>query len=449
MDNPDPGNLRNILLQLLLLAALTGVNAFFASAEIALVSVNKNKLRLLAEEGNKKARRLLTLGENPNKFLSTIQVAITLSGFFASASAATGLSAVVGNWLTGLGLPSGQTVAFFAITLLLSYLTLVFGELYPKRLALRNPERTAMRSLGLLNAASVLFTPFVKVLSWSLDGLMKLSGKPAVSAEETVSREEIQSIVAQSEEKGVIDENEKDMIESIFRFDEKRAGELLTPRTDVYMIEVNAEPSDYLDELMELQYSRIPVYEGDVDNIIGILHYKDLMNAARRLGFDRVQLRPLLREAYFVPESKYIDELFRELQQNKNHIAIVVDEYGGFAGIVTIEDLIEEIMGDIQDEFDTEQPDIVKTGERTYTVRGLTALDKLDEELELGLTSEHSDSVGGYLVEKFGSLPDDGFVGRTLESDGVRFEVLSVDENRFDLLKLTVPDRSADTETEA
>lgn len=429
----------NIMSQFILIAILTLINAFFASAEMAIVSLNKNKIKLLAEDGNKKAQMLIKLMQEPNKFLSTIQVGITLAGFFSSASAATGISAVVGNYLNRFNVPYSQEIALILITIVLSYITLVFGELYPKRVALQKSEEIAMFSVGPILFVSKLTVPFVKLLSMSTNFLIKITGMSSDDLEEKVSREEIRSLVDVGQEHGVINEIEKEMINSIFEFDDKLAEEVMTPRTEVYLINIDKPLNDYLDELLEEKYSRIPVYEGDIDNIIGILYMKDFMVEARRVGFENVDIRSILHPAYFVPERKNIDELFKELQASKKHMAILIDEYGGFSGLVTIEDLIEEVMGKIEDEYDEDEPDVRKIDNNTFMVNGLLPVGELNEHLHLDLDedSEDYDTLGGLLIKLIGHIPKDG-EEKVIEHKNIIFKIEKVKEKRIEKVKICI-----------
>lgn len=302
--DPEPISL---ISQFMLILVLTALNAFFASAEMAIVSLNRNRIKLLADDGNKKATLLVGLLEEPNKFLSTIQVGITLAGFFSSASAATGISEVVGTSLSRLGFPYARPISLVLITLLLSYFTLVFGELVPKRIALQKSEQIAMLSVRPIIFISKLTKSFVKLLSLSTNLMLRIIGMNETDLEEKVSREEIRSLVDVGEEHGVINEIEKEMINSIFDFDDKLAKEVMTPRTEVYMI--NIEQPLSVEELLEENYSRIPVYEGDIDNIIGTLYLKDFLNESYKVGFEHVDIRKLLHDPYFIPECKNIDQL--------------------------------------------------------------------------------------------------------------------------------------------
>lgn len=429
----DPDTVGSIILILVLVL----VNAFFAAAEMAIVSVNKSKLNILAEEGNKKALALKKLTEEPSKFLSTIQIGITLSGAFASASAATGVSSKLGAVLNSYGIPYSSQIAFILITILISYITLVLGELYPKRVALQKSEAIAMFAITPIMFISRIAAPFVKFLSGSTNVLVRLSGINTDNLEEQFSKEEIKSLIEVGQEHGVINETEKEMINGIFEFDDTLAKEVMTPRTDVFMINI-ASPMDKVKyEIMEENFSRIPVYEEDSDNIIGILYIKDFYIEALEKGIENLDIRKILRPAYFVPETKNIDNLFKELQSTKNHMAVLIDEYGGFSGIVTIEDLIEEVMGNIFDEYDENEPDIKKLDNNTYLVNGLLPIDELNEHLDLSLESENTDTIGGFIINLMGSIPKDDD-SRSIKYDNLTFKIEKVNEKRIEQLKVSI-----------
>ena len=444
MDDPGPAN---FIPQLILVAVLTLINAFFAATEMAVVSVNKVKIRNLAEEGNKKAKTLEKLISEQTAFLSTIQVAITLAGFFSSASAATGMSDELGRFLEGFGVPWGTEIAIVIITLILSYFTLVLGELVPKRIALQKSEAVALFAARPVAVCKVVAKPFVKLLSVSTNLVLRLFGMKGENLDEKVSEEEIRSLVEEGEETGVIREAERDMIDGVFEFNDIIAEEVMTPRTDVYMINIEKPLAEYVDEMVNERYSRIPVYEEDVDNIIGILYIKDFMREAYKVGFDKVDVRKILRPAYFVPERKSINELFEELQASKRHMAILIDEYGGFSGIVTIEDLVEEVMGNIEDEFDIDDPDIRKVDASTYLVKGTVTIEELNDELDTALDedSEDYDTVGGLVINLLGHIPPDGYTGTT-EYENLTIKVESVHDKRIERVKIYVHPPAAEEE---
>jgi putative hemolysin len=446
MDDPGPAN---FIPQLILVAVLTLVNAFFAATEMAVVSVNKVKIKNLAEEGNKRARTLEKLISEQTAFLSTIQVAITLAGFFSSASAATGMSDELGRFLEGYGIPWGTEIAIVIITLILSYFTLVLGELVPKRIALQKSEAVALFAAKPVAFCKVIAKPFVKLLSVSTNLVLRLFGMKGENLDEKVSEEEIRSLVEEGEETGGIREAERDMIDGVFEFNDIIAEEVMTPRTDVYMINIEKPLAEYVDEMINERYSRIPVYEEDVDNIIGILYIKDFMREAYKVGFDKVDVRKILRPAYFVPERKSINELFEELQKSKRHMAILIDEYGGFSGIVTIEDLVEEVMGNIEDEFDIDDPDIRKVDASTFVVKGTVTIEELNDELETDLDedSEDYDTIGGLVINLLGHIPPDGYTG-TAEYENLTIKVESVHDKRVERVKIYVHPPAAEEQEE-
>lgn len=433
----DSGPDGSITLQLLLIFILTMVNAFFASAEMAIVSLNKNRLRMLAEEGNKKALLLEKLLEEPSKFLSTIQIGITLAGFFSSASAATGISDDFAQVLKGAGIPYSSQIALVVITIILSYITLVFGELYPKRIALQKAESIALFAVTPIMFISKATKPFIRLLSFSTNLLVKITGHDTENLEEKVSKEEIRSLIEVGQEHGVINETEKEMIESIFEFDNKRAEEIMTPRTEVFLIDITSSSMEIAKKLLEEQYSRIPVYEEDSDNIIGILYLKDYFLEASKHGFENVEIRSILRTPYFVPETKNIDDLFKELQKSNNHMAILIDEYGGFSGIVTIEDLIEEVMGNIFDEYDEVECDIMKVDNNTFIVNGLLAIDEFNDYLDTNLQCEHSETIGGFVVNLLGSIPTEE-EDQIVEYENLVFKIEDVKEKRIEKVRVSI-----------
>jgi putative hemolysin len=431
---PEP-ELGNITSQLVLILILTMLNAFFASAEMAIVSLNRNRIKFLADEGDKKAGLLMKLFEEPTKFLSTIQVGITLAGFFSSASAATGISGRAALTLSRLNIPYSRQISVIGVTIILSYIMLVFGELFPKRVALQRSEAIAMFSVRPIIYVSKIAVPFVKLLSASTNLLVRLFGMDKEGLDEKVSIEEIRSMVEVGQEHGVINETEREMIDSIFEFDDKLASEVMTPRTEVYLINVETPLSEYLDELMEERYSRVPVYEGDSDNIIGILYMKDFFAEARKLGFENVDIRSIMHSPYFVPETKNIDDLFKELQSSKKHMAVLIDEYGGFSGIVTIEDLIEEVMGNIEDEYDDEEPEIRKIDNNTFIIDGMTPIDDFNDYFHVNIESEDYDTIGGFLISLLGRIPENT-EEQNIEYENLVFKIIEIKEKRIERIKV-------------
>ena len=422
----------SLLLQFIVIVALTGINAFFSSAEMAIVSINKNKLKILVEEGNKKAIMLENLMKEPSKFLSTIQVGITLAGFFASASAATGLSQYLSIYLRKLGIPYSRQISMILITFVLSYITLVFGELIPKRIALKSSEKIALSSVGTIVTVSKIFTPFVKFLTFSTNIILTALKMKEDDIEEKVSKEELRSLVEVGREHGIINEVEKEMIENIIEFDEKVAREIMIPRTKVFLIDKNISVDELFEKKEVEVYSRIPVYEDEADNIVGILFMKDLMIEAYRKGFQNVKLPEIMQEAYFVPETKNVNELFNEMQSEKKHIAILIDEYGGFSGIVTLEDLIEEVMGNISDEFDADDSSIKKLSANKYLINGELSLNDLNDYFHIELESKHYDTLSGLLIEHMGYIPEDNEDIEPIIIDGISFKPKRVKDKKIE-----------------
>ena len=422
----------SLILQFIVIVVLTGINAFFSSAEMAIVSINRNKLKILVEEGNKKAIMLENLVKEPSKFLSTIQVGITLAGFFASASAATGLSQYLSIYLGKLKIPYSSHISMILITFLLSYITLVFGELIPKRIALRSSEKTALASVGIIVMVSKIFLPFVKFLTFSTNVILTVLKMKEDNIEEKVSKEELRSLVEVGREHGIINEVEKEMIENIIEFDEKVAREIMIPRTKVFLIDKNISVDELFEKKEVEVYSRIPVYEDEADNIVGILFMKDLMIEAYRKGFQNVKLTEIMQEAYFVPETKNVNELFNEMQAEKKHIAILIDEYGGFSGIVTLEDMIEEVMGNIADEFDADDSSIKKLAVNKYLINGELSLNDLNDYFHIELESKHYDTLSGLLIEHMGYIPEDDEDIEPIIINGISFKPKRVKDKKIE-----------------
>ncbi len=436
---PDPWG--PLLLQLVLIL----VNGWFAATEVAVLSLNEAKLRHDAEEGDKTASKLLKLNESPNKFLSTIQVCITLAGFLGSAFAATSFSDDLAEWIR---LP--ETVCLVLVTLILSYFTLVLGELVPKRLGMYAPEKMARMSLGVLNFFSVLFTPIVWLLSASTNLLLWVMGIDPDAEDEEVTEEDIRMMVDMGEEAGTIEETEKEMIENIFEFNNLSAEDVMTHRTDVTCVWVEEEWDVILQTIRETGLSRFPVYNEDRDDIIGTLNTRVfLLNMQAEKPRT---LREMLREAYFVPQTVPADQLFRDMQTKKIHMAIVVDEYGGMSGIVTMEDLLEEIVGNIYDEFDPkEEAEIVQVDENTWRISGQAPLDDVAEALDVELPLEEDyDTLGGLIFSQFTTIPEDGSTPE-LECCGLHIQVELIEDHRIEralVNKIAVDTEETDQESE-
>jgi len=428
-----------LLSAILLLFLLIFINAFFAASEIALITLNDNKLRMMAEEGDKKAGLLAKLLCEPGRFLATIQVGVTLAGFLASAFAAKSFVDPIVSFLLSIGLPVPEDwlegISLISITLLLSYFSLVLGELVPKRLAMQKAETISMAVAWPLHALSVISHPFVRLLTISTDFFIRLLGFDPHAEDAKVTEEEIRMMVNVGEEKGTIDQTEKVMINNIFEFNNKLVSDIMTHRTNVAGISITCGLKEVLEFINNEQYTRFPVYEEDIDNIVGILHVKDVLKLLGN-GSDReFNVKQIMRKPYFVPPSKKTDEMFKELQLNKTHMAVVIDEYGGTAGIVTIEDLIEEIMGNIFDEYDDEEPDIEKLDDNLFIIKGTVELDTVKDFFDADLPTEDYDTLSGFLIGQLGRIPDEKDRPE-LEYSGMIFKVEKVEEKRIAKVKV-------------
>lgn len=416
--------------QMLILFILVLLNAYFAASEIAFISLNDAKVEKKAKEGDKKSKQILKMLKNPSKFLATIQIGITLAGFLSSAFASeafAGNLAPILNNLIPIGLQIWKTFSIIVITLILSYFTLVIGELVPKRIAMKNYERIAYHTVGVIKAISVVSAPFVRLLTLSTNVISKIFGVTE-SDEITVTEEEIKMMVDEGEEKGTIDQEEKEMINNIFEFNDTVASEVMIHRTDIFAIDINSDFNEVLKELDEYKYSRIPVYEKTIDEIRGVLFVKDTLKALSEKR--EINIKKLMKDAYFVAENKPINEVFRELQKNKKQMAIVIDEYGGTAGLVTMEDLIEEIVGNIFDEYDEVENEYEKIDENTYLISGSVNMYDLKKILNVSVPDGDYDTLSGYLLEELGRVPEDE-EKPVIETDKVTYKIEKYEDKRI------------------
>lgn len=416
--------------QIIVLAILILINAFFAATEIAFISLNDAKIEKQVKEGNKKAKQIKKMLREPSKFLATIQIGITLAGFLSSAFAADAfaddLAPMLQN-LMPLGLAAWRNISIILITIILSYFSLIFGELVPKRLAMRNSEKIAFGTIGIIRAISIITAPFVKLLTASTNGVSKLFGISGTD-EETVTEEEIRMMVDVGEEKGSIKEEEKELINNVFEFNDKVVSEIMIHRKDIYAIDINSDIDNILKELDEYKYSRIPVYEENIDNIVGMLFIKDLLANVKKK--EKVKISKIIREPYFVSENKPIDELFRDLQKNKHQLAIVLDEYGGTAGLVTMEDIIEELVGNIFDEYDEEEKEFEKIDDNTFLISGSVSIHDLRKILGVEIPEGEYDTLSGYLIELLGRIPSDD-EKPVIETKRVTYKIEDYEEKRI------------------
>ena len=395
-------------MQIAILIVLIFVNAFFAAAEIAFISLNDAKIEKMAKEGNKKAKSIEKMIKNPSKFLATIQIGITLAGFLSSAFAADTfvdkLAPVLNSWIPTVGVSAWRAISLVLITIILSYFTLIFGELVPKRLAMKHYEKIAFASIGIIKVISVITAPFVKFLTFSTNIVSKIFGVTE-NEESIVTEEEIRMMVDAGQEKGTIQKDEKEMINNVFEFNDRTVSEIMTDRTSMFAVDENTSIGDVIEELSEERgYSRIPIYDETIDEIKGVVYLKDILLTNKNKN---TKIKSLKKDAYFVPETKKVNELFKEFQKNKKQIAIVVDEYGGTAGIITMEDIIEELVGNIYDEYDDVELDYEKIDDNTFLINVNVSIYDLKKILEVEIPDGEYDTLSGYLIEEMGRIPLD------------------------------------------
>ena len=421
--------------QLLIQAVFIAINAIFAGLEMAMVSLSTTKLKMLEEEGDKAAVKLLKMLENPAGFLSAIQVAISLSGFLGSAFAADSLSEPLTDWLISLGLTgisysTLNSISVVIITLILTVVTIIFGELVPKRVAQQKSYEVAKIFMKLLQVISTVLKPVIWFTSSCTNLILRLLHLKTNSEDDTVSEAEIRMMVETSGDNGIIEEDEKEMIQNIFEFNDIKVSEIMTRIGDVNYFSVDEDAKTIIDTIKASGNSRYPVYEEDINNIIGILNARDFLININEGA--KKTVRQLLRSAYFVPESIKADQLFSDMQKKKVHIAIVIDEYGETRGIITLEDLLEEIVGNIYDEFDeAEAPEIVKLDDRRWKVSGTLAIEDLEDELDVDIPDDRDyDTVGGMVFSCLHEIPEDGQTF-TIVTNGLKITVTKVEDKRI------------------
>ncbi len=447
----DPGS---IILQIVILFALIFVNAFFAMSEMAVVTLNDNKIDKMAEQGNKKAKQIKKLTENTSSFLSTIQIGVTLAGFLTSATAAQSFAVMLTDAIAKtpvvnvipLGVVSGFSTV--VITLVMSYFSLVLGELVPKKVAMSNPEKMAFMAAPVLVFVAKVTNPIVRFLSFSTNAVLRLMGIDPRADEEVVTEEEIRMMVDVGGEKGVIEDTQIEMINNIFEFDDIDVADIMTHRTDMVCIDGNEPLTEAVKLSIENGFSRIPVYEEDPDDIVGIVYIKDFL---QYVGSDLPKtktVKDMMRPAYYVPETKRCGELFKEMTEKRMQMAVVVDEYGGTAGIVTLEDVLESIVGNIQDEYDQEDEEISIIDETTFEVDGITDIEEVEEHTGKKFPEGDYDTIGGYVISVLGFLPQDGEMNEVF-FENVKLTVLNVEERRIGKVKVEIlPEQKKEEETE-
>lgn len=432
-----------VVLELLLLVILIALNAFFSASEIAVISVPKLRLKQLIESGNKTAEVLFGLADDSSRFLATIQIGVTLMGFLASASAATSLGKGLTQFLDRLPIPGiervSEGIAIGLITILLSLTVLVFGELVPKSLGLAHSERIALFAARPIDFLARLATPLVRFLVWITNLIARPFGGQPRRGMPIVTEEEIKTLVDAGEEGGVIPEEEKELIYSIFDYGDTVAREVMVPRMDVLAIDAETPLLEAMDTVIKHNHSRVPVYQDSIDNICGILYAKDLLKVLHEKGraaANQIRLVDIVRPAGFAPESKKVSELFEEMQKRRIHMAIVIDEYGGTAGLVTIEDILEEIVGEIQDEYDQgEELEIQASGEQEWLINARANLGDVNDALHVHFPVDDADTLGGFIYTQLGKIP---LPGDEVSYKSVRLKVVNVAGRRIGKVKVQV-----------
>lgn len=422
-----------LLLQIILIA----LNAVFASAEIAVLSINEMKLERMAEQGNQRAKRLFRLVKEPARFLATIQVAITLSGFLGSAFAADNFSEPLVDWILSLGVKIPRTTldacSVIVITLILSYFTLVFGELVPKRIAMKRSEQLALGISGLVSGISVIFKPLVSFLSISTNFVLRLCGIDPNEEEDQVSEEEIRMLVDVGSEKGAIAHQEKEFIQNVFEFNDTMIENIATHRTDVVMLWTEDDMDSWKETIHNSRHTRFPICEGSPDHVIGVLNTKEYFRTADK-SRENI-LRTAVHTPYFVLETTRADVVFKNMKLTKHSMAIVIDEYGGMTGIVTLSDLIEELVGDLSDEFSDDkgsEPELKRINDGIWRIRGNIELCVLEETLGQKLISSEFDTLTGLVFDKLGIIPEDGERDIEIEIQNLQIQIKCIKDHQIE-----------------
>ena len=423
--------------QLIVLIILIGLNAYFAATEIAYISLNDAKIEKQAKEGNKKAKQIEKMLKTPSKFLATIQIGITLAGFLSSAFASDTFAEMLAPNLYQLmpfiSLSAWKNISIIVITIILSFFTLIFGELVPKRLAMKHYEKIAFATIGVIRAISIVTSPFVKLLTVCTNGVSRIFGV-GENEEESVTEEEIKMMVSQGQEKGTIKREEQELINNVFELNDITVSEIMRHRKDIFAVDINISTEELLEELSqeEYRYSRIPVYEETIDEIKGILYVKDVLKNINKKSF---KVKNVVKEAYFVSQNRLINEVFRELQKNKKQIAIILDEYGGTAGLITMEDILEELVGDIYDEYDEEEKEFEKIDDNTYILSGSLPIYDVNKLLDADIPEGDYDTISGYLQDKLGRIPEDDEEPPIIDTEKVTYKMEEYEDRRIIKIK--------------
>lgn len=438
-----------IFLQIVLIA----LNAIFACAEIAVLSISETKLERMAEQGNRRAKRLFKLTREPAKFLATIQVAITLSGFLGSAFAADSFSEPLVDWIVGLGLTAIpvatlDSVAVILITLILSYFTLVFGELVPKRVAMKKAEKLGLGISGLVSGISVVFRPIVWFLTVSTNGVLRLIGIDPNEVEEQVNEEEILMMVDAGSEKGAIDEQEKEFIQNVFEFDDLTADEIAVHRTEVTILWLEDTMEQWAETIHDSRHTLYPVCQDSADNVIGILNAKDYFRLEDK-SRENVMANAV-KEPFFVPATIKADVLFRKMKKSRNIMAIVLDEYGGMVGIITLNDLIEQLVGDLGEDTPEEEaaePHIEQMDENTWAIIGNVELLEIEQMLDVDIGLEDVDTFTGLVFSELDMIPSDGEQNIELDFKGLHIRINRIEDHQIAFAIVSkIPEESEETE---
>lgn len=424
--NADPES-QSLLVNIVILIVLTLLNAFFAAAEVSVISVNRNRLETKSEEGDKKATKLLRLVNDSSNFLSTIQVGITLVTIISGASLANSfareLAPIFGDVIWA------KQASQVIVLILLTYISIVFGELYPKRIALNKPEEVARFVMGPINVLETVMRPFVWLLSSSTDLLSRITPMTFDDETEKMTREEMTYLLSNE---GILDNEELEMVQGIFDLDSTMAREVMVPRTEAFMIDIHDPAVENIDKVLQNSFSRIPVYDDDKDKIIGILHLKNLLKEARQVGFDDIDLLDVIHEPLFVPETIFIDDLLLELKKSQSHMAILLDEYGGVSGIVTFEDLLEEIVGEIDDESDelTIEELYEQISDNEYIIQARMPIDDFNDKFGTSIAMTDVDTMAGCMITELGVIPD-GDETLSIEQDHITLTTHKVEGTRL------------------
>ena len=403
MAHPDPES-TSIILQIVLLVFLTALNAFFSASEMALVSLSRSRVEQKASEGDEQYQYLLSVIDNPTHFLSTVQVGITFLNIVAGASLADTLAVQLAPLFGDTSF--AQTLSKIIILVILTFFTIVFGELFPKRIAQALKEKAALKMVRPLMAIGVVLKPFIWLLTITINGLARIFPIKFDSSDDDMTRDEIEYLVHTDET--ALDDSEREMITGVFSLDELVAREIMVPRTDAFMIDINDDPRENIEKMLSESYSRVPVYDDDKDNILGIIHTKRILARGFADGFDNIDFREMLQEPLFVPETVFVDDLMLQMRNTQNQMAILLNEYGGVEGIVTLEDLIEEIVGEIEDETDIAEAEVHKIGENMYVVQGKMTINDFNDEFGTHLVNKDVDTMAGFFLSETGQIPEKG-----------------------------------------